>query len=37
MREDVMDIDWYELDTFGPARITVVPLTRLKTKTTKTS
>jgi hypothetical protein len=37
MCEDMMDIDWTELDTFAPTRIVVVPLSRLKTKTTKTS
>lgn len=34
MRDDMMDVEIYELDTFVPARI-LVPL-RLKTKTTKT-
>jgi len=34
MRDDFMDIEFHELDGFGPARV-LVPL-RLKTKTTKT-
>jgi hypothetical protein len=36
MREDMMDIDWTELDTFVPTRF-MPSLVRLKTKTTKTS
>jgi hypothetical protein len=36
MRDDMMDIEMIELETFGPRRILVLPL-GLKTKTTKTT
>jgi hypothetical protein len=36
MRDDLMDIEMYELETFGPHRIAVLPL-GLKVKTTKTT
>jgi hypothetical protein len=36
MRDDLMDIDMYELETFGPSRIRVLPI-GLKVKTTKTT
>ena len=36
MRDDLMDIEIYELETFGPRRILVLPL-GFKSKTTKTT
>jgi hypothetical protein len=36
MRDDLMDIDIHELETFGPSRIAVLPI-GLKVKTTKTT
>ena len=37
MREDMMDIEMIELETFGPRRIPVLPLGLKTTKTTKTT
>lgn len=36
MREDMMDIEFCDLETFGPQRIPMLPI-GLKTKTTKTT
>ena len=36
MRDDLMDIEMHELETFGPSRIAVLPI-GLKVKTTKTT
>ena len=36
MRDDLMDIEMYELETFGPRRVDILPL-GLKIKTTKTT
>jgi len=36
MRDDLMDMEIYELETFGPSRIAVLPL-GFKVKTTKTT
>ena len=36
MREDMIDIEMIELETFGPRRIPVFPLGLKTTKTTKT-
>lgn len=36
MREDMMDIEMIELETFGPWRVAML-LIGLKTKTTKTT
>jgi hypothetical protein len=36
MRDDLMDIEMCELETFGPGRVRVLPL-GLKVKTTKTT
>ena len=35
LRDDFMDIEMIELETFGPGRILLLPI-KLKTKTTKT-
>ena len=37
MREDMMDIEMIELETFGPRRIPMLPLGLKTTKTTKTT